>query len=226
MQQQPYGYNEPYRVRKEHHWVRRVILVIVLVIVAYIACLGVSAYNMYGSASTLRNQYTELSREISGHDYDGAASTALSMGDTAASLASESQTWPWQLAAKIPYVQDDVTVVQGLVSCAQSLTSGALGPIAQAYQQLVADGVVQSGSVSLRALATHQEDVVQLQQAVSSALAALQTSESAVEELPSSHIAALNSAKDSLASSLSDATSSLGTLGSTASSSSVLSLLS
>lgn len=223
---QQYGYDQPYRVRKEHHVVRRVVVVVLLVLVAYIACLGVSAYQLYGDVSQLRNQYSELEREMSGHDYDGAASTALSMDDTAAALVDESQAWPWRLAAQIPYVQDDVAVVQGLTECVHNLTSGALGPVAEAYQQLVSDGVVQNGSVSLRALAAHQDDVAQIQEAASSALAALQTGQSEVEALPSSHIAALNSAKDSFASSLAEATSAFGSLGSTASSGSVLSLLS
>lgn len=220
-----YGYNEPYRVRKEHHVVRRVLLVVLLVVVAYVVCLGVSAYQLYGEESQLRNQYTELSRQLSGHDYDSAASTALAMDDTAASMVNDSQSWPWRLAAQVPYVQDDIAVVQGLVSSARSLTSGGLRPVATAYQQLASDGVVQNGTVSLRALASHREDLSQLQQAVSAGALALQTAQNQVAALPTSHVAALNDAKNSLESSLSQATNSFSGLGSTASSDSVISLL-
>lgn len=226
MTQMQNPYEQPYRVRREHHVVRRVVLVVVLVLLAYVACLGVSAYRMYGSATQLRNQYEELSRDLQGHSYDDAATTALSMGDTASELASESQSWPWQLLGSIPLAQDDVTVLQGLTTCASDLTSGALQPVAEAYQQLVADGVVQSGTVSLRALASHQDDVTQLGSAVSAASSTVQTCQAEVEALPACNIAALNSAKSTVASSLGQAAESLGSVGSTASSQSVLSLLS
>lgn len=220
------GYNEPYRVRKEHHVLHRVVLVVVLVVVAYAACVGVSSYRLYASATELRNQYTELTRDMSNHDYDSAATVALSMNDTSAELVSESEGWPWQIASKLSFAQDDVSVVQGLALCARNLTDGALRPVAEAYQTLVSDGVVQNGSVSVRALASHQDDVAQLQEAAASARSTLATCEAQVAALPASHLGPLNDIKDSLASSLSEATDAFGSLGSTASSSSVLSLLS
>ncbi|MGN0287279.1 MAG: hypothetical protein ACI4B6_06380 [Atopobiaceae bacterium] len=202
-----------YRVRREHHVVRWIFLTLLALVVAYGVCLGVSAYGMYSTANDAKNQYSELSSQMSTHDFDAAAKTALKLNDTVSKLKQESNGWQWDLALQIPYVQDDVQVMQGLVDGLQQASKGALVPVAQAYQKLSSDGVVVSGSVSLQTALQNPNDVTAFVQSLSDAQQALQTSKASVDALGSAHLDVLNQLKDSMSSSLDSAASGLSGAG-------------
>lgn len=202
-----------YRVRREHHVVRWIFLTLLALVVAYGVCLGVSAYSMYSTANDAKNQYSELSSQMSTHDFDTAAKTALKLNDTVSQLKQESGGWQWDLALQIPYVQDDVQVMQGLVDGLQQASEGALVPVAQAYQKLSSDGVVVSGSVSLQTALQNPNDVTAFVQSLSDARQALQTSKASVDALGQAHLDVLNQLKDNMSSSLDSAASGLSGAG-------------
>lgn len=201
-----------YRVRKEHHVLRWILLVLVGGVVAYAVALGVSAYTMYSGANDARNQYSELSKQIGAHDYSSAAQTALKLNSTVDSIQAESKGWQWQLAAQIPYLQDDVAVVQGIVDSLDQASNNALVPLANAYQTLESDGVIVSGSVSLQNALKNTSDVAAFATAVASAQQALSTCEERLQATGTSHLDAINQLKDSLQSALSQTDSGIAEL--------------
>lgn len=202
-----------YRVRKEHHVIRWVLLVLLGIVVVYAVALGVSAYTMYSGANDARNQYTELSKQLGSHDYASAAQTALKLNSTVDAIDAESKGWQWQIASQIPYVQDDVVVVQGLVDSLDQASNNALVPLASSYQTLASDGVIVSGSVNLQNALKNPADVAAFAAAVASAQQALSTCEQSVQALGTSHLDAINSLKDSLLSVLSQANTGIADLG-------------
>lgn len=185
-------------VRKRHHPVRNVLVVLLVALLVYIGCAVFSLCHAYEDVQAATTAYQQMEQQLSSGDLRSLTSSTDSLATAVSNLDGETSSWVWAVASYVPWIGEDVSVARGLASVGDDLCANALQPAVREYAAL------SSGSASAADAASTLQGAATTVSDCDQRLAVLGTS----------HFSQLNEAKDRL----SRATSALdGTLGSVSS---------
>lgn len=198
--------------RRRHHPIRNLLVVILLALVAYVACAGYSVMRIYGDVRDAQSAYQHAESSLGSGDVTSAIADVRSLSTAAADIGDQADFWVWPVGEHVPWIGEDVTVARGLAHVSDSLCNDALLPVVEQYEGATSGAGSASGAAD----------------ALTSAATAVTSCQQQLDGLGTSHFSQLNAAKDELAQAvsavggglggLSSAISALGALGGVASS--------
>lgn len=194
-------------VRRRHHPIRNILLVLLAIVLVYLGFAGVSLYGIYEDGQTAQAAYQQAEQSLSSGDVGSAVTSLRRIAQAAADVGDEADSWVWVVGEHIPWIGEDVTVGRGLAHVSDSLCNDALLPVVEQYEGITSGSGSVGGAVS----------------AYSSASDAVSSCSQELAGLGTSHFSQLNDAKDKLSQvvslagtsmdSVSSILSSLGALG-------------
>lgn len=169
-------------VRRRHHPIRNLLIILLLAVLVYVGFAGYSLYKIYDDAQSAQSAYRNAEQALSSGDVTSAVNDVRTLSSAAADIGDQADSWVWVAGENIPWIGEDITVGRGLAHVSDSLCNDALMPVLDQYAGIT------SGKGSLSDAAS----------AVDSASSTITSCEQQLNGLGTSHFSQLNDAKSKL----------------------------
>ncbi len=195
----PNGYHSGYRSsgRRHHHrhhhhhhrsHHRRWPWVLLVVVVVLVVAAGVEGYLLRSSAQRVKEKASEAMSSVSGYmgavktgDATQLTSSAQAVSASARELQAELATTPWNIAAVVPVIGEDVRSVRTIGDVLVDVSENAMEPLAGNAGVMNLSHLMGNGSVNVDVLQ-------QVTSAIDEATPVIQRSANAIRNLPKAHI--------------------------------------
>ena len=189
-----------------------ILALLLVAVVAYGAWFGLSVQRVRTLIGDAQQSYAAMQKDIEAQDYDAALKDARAAATTAGQLESELDGVQWDVAAVLPVLGTDVSVARTLGDVSASFSNDAVIPVLDAWDTLMASGVITDGSFNVQALGAKADQLSSLVHALEDAGAVSSTCINNLDNLPTAHFDELNQAAEKLRSAVSSADEALDSM--------------
>lgn len=168
--------------QRRSHPIRNVLLFLLLLVVIYAICFGISLYRVNSELQEAQDAYQNVQQAVSSGQLSSAVGDVRTLCSATSSIGDEANTWVWVVGEYLPWLGEDVSVGRGLADVSDRLCNDALLPVVDQLEGILTG----SGSIS------------NTTSAISSASETVSSCSQELQSLGTSHFAQLNQAKDEL----------------------------
>lgn len=169
------------------------ILVLVLaVVIGFGAWLGLSARRVGVLLEQTSNAYELVQADIEREDYTTALADTRTVAGCANELSAELDGLQWEIASKLPVLGTDVEVARTTGKVSGTLSSDAVLPVLDAWDELMGSGIIENGVVDTNAISDKMSQVSTLVTSLETAGTVIDECSGRMEGLPTSHFEQLN----------------------------------
>ena len=172
--------------------------VLVVVILAYVAVMAVSIFDLKQDAETISKSYGQLEGCLDEADYEQAITHLHDLADRVDVMEKKLNDWQWQAASNLPVISDDARCLRGAASIGDSLVNDALMPVVSRAETILGDVSTIGSSLGTSefenapSLDAVGGEFSSLAEDVAHARKVVATCQRDAEALPTSHIEELN----------------------------------
>lgn len=191
--------------KKNHTFLKFILLVLFVAIVGMGAWLGLSAKrvsDLYGEAL---ETYQQMETHANQQDYGQALVDARTAATLTSQASEELGGIQWDIASYVPVLGSDVTTLRSIGSISGSLANDAVIPVLDAWDELSGSGVVVDGQLDIAQIQAKAGQFVQLAQTIKDAGEVVDTCKAQADALPASHFEALDGWTGSLRTTIDEA---------------------
>lgn len=183
-----------------------VLLVVVLAaVIGYGAWLGLSARRVGALLEQTNAAYELVQADIEREDYTTALVDIRTVAGCATELSAELDGLQWEIASKLPVVGTDVEVARTTGHVSGTLSSDAVLPVLDAWDELMGSGVIEDGVIDADAISNKLSQVSALVTSLETAGTVIDECSAEMKDLPTSHFEQLNAFASELRGAISSA---------------------
>ena len=191
------------------HILLKLLVLLLVVLAAYGAWLYLSAQKVRGLMTQAEHAYASMGESMEAKDYQQALATARDAADIAEQVNDELGGAQWEIATHIPVLGVEVQTARSLGSISTAFANEGAVPVLDAWEELMADGVIADGKFDIDHLSDKIDQVKQLMDALERADAVTEACAEELDCLPTSRFDEINEWKDRLESALASVDESL-----------------
>ncbi len=175
--------------------------IILVLVVLFAGCLGLSAARISGLVEQANGQYQAYESCANKGDLAGAKTQVFALAETLDTIEAETSAWQWQAASGLPVLGEDVRCAQGLANIADDLANEALVPVLTELDDIFG-GFSDGGVLDLNAwgdlFLTKGKKIGELFDDIADAREIVRQCRNEADALPTSHFDQVNEAADNV----------------------------
>lgn len=206
------GYQRPEpKQRKRHGTTSAVLAMLVVIVLSVVAVFGVSMWlsvrSLMVDLSSAGSYIERLQTAVENLDAAEITWSSKNIAESINSAQEEVGTLPWNIAAGLPVLQEDVLVARQTLHIAAQLTNEALTPMATRYEMLTQALGNGTNALSPERIGANATAVADLARAVNDAGVVIKDCKNTADTIGKSHLSQLNDSVEKLRTLLNEADS-------------------
>lgn len=197
---------------KSSHILLKLFVLLLVVILAYGGWLYLSAQKMRNLIVENEQNFASMKASMDDNDYQAALATAREAADVADQIIAELDGIQWEIASHLPVLGGEVQSARSVGEISGSFTHDGVLPVLDAWDELVADGLIVDGQFKLDVISDKVDQIKALMDALQNAHDVSDECVSKLETVPDSRFAELNESKDKLEAALTSANETLSNI--------------
>lgn len=187
-------------------------VIVVLVLAAVIGFgvwFGLSARRVGELIDQTSAAYEQVQADIEREDYTTALADTRTVAGYATELSAEMEGPQWEIASRLPYLGTDVEVARTTGRVSGMLSSDAVLPVLDAWDELMGSGIIEDGTVDVDAISDKMGQLSTLVTSLETAGTVIDDCSERIGSLPTSHFDGLNAFASELRGAISSADESM-----------------
>lgn len=178
--------------RKRHTFLKMVVLLLLVAVVAFGGWLGVSFKRTTDYLTQAESAYAQMEQSIETEDYKTALTYARSAANLTSQASDELQGTQWNIASKLPVLGAEVDTMRSVGTISGVLADDAVLPTLDSLEELMGDGIVAEGTIDVSKIGEKLDQVVQLASTLQEADKVVNECSAQVDALPTSRFSFVN----------------------------------